>query len=189
MFNHEKIKEDVWLFGYGSLIWNPAIEYLEKQPMLVCGFHRKFCLKTYLGRGSKNCPGLMLALDKGGSCKGLGYRISSKKAAKELEIIWSREMAMNSYIPRWLSARIGERKLKVLGFVVNRKLDRYVGKLEDQKTAEFIYRAEGFLGKCSEYLYNTAEQLEYHGLKDKYLYRIRDIVHKLELQNDREALS
>ena len=179
MLENKPVSQDVWLFGYGSLIWNPTINYIERKPMVVSGFHRKFCLKTYLGRGSKKAPGLMLGLDHGGSCRGIGYKISSKNTFRELEVIWKREMVTASYIPKWLSARIGPKKIKALGFVVNRKLDRYVSQLEDSEIARLIYNAAGFLGTCSEYLENTAKHLEASGIPDKHLNRIQSLVQKL----------
>ena len=88
MFSDRKIDQDVWVFGYGSLIWNPAIHFERKDIMTIYGFHRKFCLKTYLGRGNKEAPGLVLALDHGGSCRGIAFKLPAKIAAHELEIIW-----------------------------------------------------------------------------------------------------
>ena len=180
MLENKPVSQSVWLFAYGSLIWNPTINYTERRRMIISGYHRKFCLKTYLGRGSKETPGLMLGLDHGGSCKGIGYTISPKNAFQELEVIWRREMVTASYVPKWLSARIGDQKIKALGFVVNRKLDRYVNLLEDSEVAKLIYNAAGFLGTCSEYLEKTAKHLDESGIPDKYLTRIQALVQKLE---------
>ena len=89
-------------------------------------------------------------------------------------------MVTASYVPKWLSARIGDQKIKALGFVVNRKLDRYVNLLEDSEVAKLIYNAAGFLGTCSEYLEKTAKHLDESGIPDKYLTRIQALVQKLE---------
>ena len=169
MFSDRKINQDVWIFGYGSLIWNPAIHFERKDIMTIYGFHRKFCLKTYLGRGNKEAPGLVLGLDHGGSCRGIAFKIPAKIAAHELEIIWRREMLSGSYIPRWLNGKIKGISVKALGFVVNKQEDRYVGDLTDVETATLISKANGFLGTCADYLINTAEHLEDLGIPDKKL--------------------
>jgi cation transport protein ChaC len=179
MFNNGSIEEDVWLFGYGSLIWNPAIYFEEKRPMLIYGFHRKFCLKTYLGRGSKEAPGLVLGLDSGGSCKGVGFKIPAKTAYKELEVVWSREMVSGSYKPKWLSGKVGETPIKALGFVVDRRQDRYVNNLTEIEMAHLISKANGFLGSCSDYLLNTSEHLKKFGIPDKKLDSLVDLVNQL----------
>lgn len=169
MFSDRKINQDVWIFGYGSLIWNPAIHFERKDIMTIYGFHRKFCLKTYLGRGNKEAPGLVLGLDHGGSCRGVAFKIPAKIAAHELEIIWRREMLSGSYIPRWLNGKIKGISVKALGFVVNKQEDRYVGDLTDVETATLISKANGFLGTCADYLINTSEHLEDLGIPDKKL--------------------
>jgi cation transport protein ChaC len=169
MFSDRKINQDVWIFGYGSLIWNPAIHFERKDIMTIYGFHRKFCLKTYLGRGNKEAPGLVLGLDHGGSCRGIAFKIPAKIAAHELEIIWRREMLSGSYIPRWLNGKINGISVKALGFVVNKQEDRYVGDLTDVETATLISKANGFLGTCADYLINTSEHLEDLGIPDKKL--------------------
>ena len=169
MFSDRKINQDVWIFGYGSLIWNPAIHFERKDIMTIYGFHRKFCLKTYLGRGNKEAPGLVLGLDHGGSCRGIAFKIPAKIAAHELEIIWRREMLSGSYIPRWLNGKINGISVKALGFVVNKQEDRYVGDLTDVETATLISKANGFLGTCADYLINTSEHLENLGIPDKKL--------------------
>ena len=169
MFSDRKINQDVWIFGYGSLIWNPAIHFERKDIMTIYGFHRKFCLKTYLGRGNKEAPGLVLGLDHGGSCRGIAFKIPAKIAAHELEIIWRREMLSGSYIPKWLNGKIKGISVKALGFVINKQEDRYIGDLTDVETAALISKASGFLGTCSEYLINTSEHLEDLGIPDKKL--------------------
>ena len=172
MFSDRKIDQDVWVFGYGSLIWNPAIHFERKDIMTIYGFHRKFCLKTYLGRGNKEAPGLVLALDHGGSCRGIAFKLPAKIAAHELEIIWRREMLSGSYIPKWLNGKIKGISVKALGFVINKQEDRYIGDLTDVETAALISKASGFLGTCSEYLINTSEHLEDLGIPDNKLSKL-----------------
>jgi cation transport protein ChaC len=93
---------EVWLFGYGSLIWNPAFHYIEQKPVLIRGWHREFCLSTPIGRGTPDSPGLVLGLDRGGSCRGVAFRIARAEAEAELELVWRREMVTGAYVPRWI---------------------------------------------------------------------------------------
>ncbi|NBJ10713.1 gamma-glutamylcyclotransferase [Microvirga sp. SYSU G3D207] len=95
---------EVWLFGYGSLIWNPAFHHTEQKPVLIRGWHREFCLSTPIGRGTPDAPGLVLGLDSGGSCRGVAFRIARAEAEAELELVWRREMVTGAYVPRWVSA-------------------------------------------------------------------------------------
>jgi cation transport protein ChaC len=157
---------DVWLFGYGSLIWNPAIEFAEKRCATVRGVHRKFCLRTELGRGTPETPGLVLGLDRGGCCRGVAFRIPHAHAESELDIVWKREMVTSAYTPRWLKAETPEGRVDAIGFVINRAHDRYCGEMADDDVAATIAAAHGFLGPCRDYLFNTVEHLRELGMPD-----------------------
>ncbi|MDF1792364.1 MAG: gamma-glutamylcyclotransferase [Thalassobaculaceae bacterium] len=165
-------ESDVWLFGYGSLIWNPAIEFAEKRTATVHGLHRRFCLRTRLGRGTPEQPGLVLGLDRGGRCRGVAFRIPRDIAEAELDIVWRREMVTYAYRPRWLKAATDQGPIRVIGFVINRTHDRYCGQLPEDEAAETIARACGFLGPCCEYLFNTVEHLRELGMPDAGLERL-----------------
>ena len=172
--------DDVWLFGYGSLIWNPAIDYAEKRCVTVHGYHRRFCLRTHLGRGTPDLPGLVLGLDRGGCCRGVAFRIPRDRAASELEIVWRREMVTAAYRPRWLRA-VGAKDdpdgpIDAIGFVINRTHDRYAGQLPEDEVAGIIAEACGFLGPCCEYLFNTVEHLRELDMPDAGLERLAQLV-------------
>jgi glutathione-specific gamma-glutamylcyclotransferase len=107
--------QDVWLFAYGSLIWNPAFVYVEKCIARVHGFHRRFCLRTKIGRGSPSHPGYVLGLDRGGSCRGVVFRIAEQNVASELEVVWRREMVTGAYVPTWVRAHLAGRTMKAPG--------------------------------------------------------------------------
>ncbi|MCR9070915.1 MAG: gamma-glutamylcyclotransferase [Alphaproteobacteria bacterium] len=163
---------DVWLFGYGSLIWNPAIEFAEQRNATVRGLHRRFCLRTELGRGTPELPGLVLGLDRGGQCRGVAFRIPKDIAETELEIVWRREMVTYAYRPRWLKAATDEGPIDVIGFVINRTHDRYCGQLPEDDVAATIAHACGFLGPCCDYLFNTVDHLRDLGMPDTGLERL-----------------
>ncbi len=167
---------DVWLFACGSLIWNPMVEFLERQVATVHGYHRRFCLWSHLGRGSAHAPGLILGLERGGVCRGVAYRIAAAKAQEELELIWRREMATNAYSARWVKAAMPQGTGQAIAFVVNRDHPRYAGLLSEVEIAAAIARARGPLGPCAAYLFNTAGQLEALGVPDRRLSRLRDRV-------------
>ena len=99
--------DDIWLFGYGSLMWNPALHFAERIPGSVHGWHRRFCIWLHMGRGTPDNPGLMLALDRGGSCHGALFRIPAKDARNELLLAWRREMFTGAYRSRWVMAETG----------------------------------------------------------------------------------
>jgi glutathione-specific gamma-glutamylcyclotransferase len=167
---------EVWVFAYGSLMWNPAFHFVERRVGLVHGFHRRFCLWTHLGRGSPDAPGLMLALEPGGSCRGVVYRIAADAVQSELEIIWLREMLGRSYLPRWVPVRTPAGAVRAVAFTINRLNERYAGRLPEERVAATIAGASGHLGPCSEYLFNTVAHLEALGIRDRPLMRLRDRV-------------
>jgi len=133
-------KEDIWLFAYGSLIWNPACASVEHQPAEVLGWHRSFCFKLVWYRGTPERPGLMMGLDRGGLCRGVAYRIPHGDAWTALSSVLRREIIVKpkGNLPRWLTARIGGTRRQVLGFVVNRQHPQYVSRPSPEKAAEMI---------------------------------------------------
>ena len=164
--------EDLHVFGYGSLIWNPAFHFAENRPALLRGWHRRFCLKMIMGRGSREKPGLMLALDRGGACKGVAFRVPAAQAREELHVLWQREMFGGAYLARWVDLMADGRKLRAVTFVIDRKHPRYVPELSVEQTAALIATASGDLGTCREYLDNTIQHLATLGLRDAGLERI-----------------
>lgn len=167
---------DVWLFAYGSLMWNPLIHSIERRVVTVRGYHRRFCLWTHLGRGTLARPGLTLALERGGACRGIAYRIAEAEAAAELELVWRREMLTGAYRPRWLKLMTAEGPLHAIGFLVNRAHVRYAGRLAEADIVAAIAEANGPLGSCAAYLFNTVSHLEVMGVLDRQMVRLRDQV-------------
>ena len=164
--------DDVWVFGYGSLMWNPAFNFAESGVGVVRGWHRRFCLWLEMGRGSPGNPGLMLGLDRGGTCRGVAFRIPAEHVRNELLLIWRREMFGTAYEARWVQARMADATVPAITFVVNRANPRYAGKLSDDRAAQHIATAAGSLGSCVSYLENTMAHLEELGIRDGGLHRI-----------------
>ena len=107
-----------WVFAYGSLLWNPLFPFLESRRASVHGLHRRFCLWSLASRGKPDAPGLVLALDRGGSCRGVVYRLPAPCAIDELHLLWRREMVTGAYEPRWLNVEAEGRHVIALAFVV-----------------------------------------------------------------------
>ena len=171
----------MWVFGYGSLIWNPALYFTEKKRGTVHGYHRRFCLWSTIGRGSPSRPGLMLGLEPGGSCKGIFYKIDRREIRTELDIVFRRELITAAYRPTWVSARVlGKSPFKAIAFVINRAHNRYAGMLDDETVIQTIANARGALGSCSDYLYETVLQLENLGMPDRRLASIARHVRQKE---------
>ena len=173
---------DAWLFGYGSLIWNPTVHSVERRVARVSGWHRSFCLSVRVGRGSLDRPGLVLALDSGGECTGVAYRIEEAVLHPELELLWRREMVSGSYVPRWvpvLDAQ-GEAFGSALAFTMNTTCEQYAGHLNQEQVIERLATATGVLGSSADYLFRTCEGLLACGVQDADLEHLRTQVTALQ---------
>jgi glutathione-specific gamma-glutamylcyclotransferase len=168
--------QDVALFGYGSLIWNPAFHYARREVARIYGHHRSFCLWTSLGRGTAARPGLMLGLDTGGSCRGVLYTIAADAIASELEIVWRREMVTAAYRPCWVVAHTAGGPRRAIAFLINHAHERYAGRLDEATVAAAIASACGPLGACADYLFETTAHLDELGIVDRSLRRLRRVV-------------
>jgi glutathione-specific gamma-glutamylcyclotransferase len=164
---------DIWLFGYGSLMWNPAIEFAERRAGAVHGWHRRFCLWLHMGRGSPDNPGLMLALDRGGRCAGMLFRIPAADVRNELLLAWRRELFTAAYHSRWVTAQTSDGPVRAVTFVANRNNDRYAGRLDEGVVAARLASAAGSLGSCAAYLAETLDALRSIGLRDRALERLQ----------------
>ncbi|MCK5273303.1 MAG: gamma-glutamylcyclotransferase [Alphaproteobacteria bacterium] len=182
-FKALRIESDVWVFGYGSLMWNPAFNYAERRPCLIRGWHRSFCLWTPVGRGSPENPGLVLALDRGGSCCGIAYRVAARDRETELPLLWQREMVGDGYNPRWVTLRCREGHVRAITWVINRQGERYAGRLPMETLARTLATAEGRLGSSRDYLEKTVTHLDELGIRERPLHRICDRVREYARMN------
>jgi len=171
--------DDIWVFGYGSLMWNPAFHHIETRPARAGGWHRSFCLWNTFGRGSIENPGLTLALERGGSCAGVALRIAAAQVESELGILWNREMITGAYAPRWLNLRTDAGEIEAVTFIANRASRRYTGRLPLPETARLLARAQGPLGTSREYLEQTVEELERLGSRNGSMHALLRTVRKL----------
>ena len=172
-------ERDVWIFGYGSLMWNPAFHHVELRPARLHGWHRSFCLWNTFGRGSPEKPGLMLALEPGGACGGVALRIAADEVPSELGVLWNREMLTGAYLPRWVRLTSSDGPVEALTFVVNRAHPRYTGRLPAERVAQLLAHARGPLGECREYLESTVAELARHGARDGAMHALLRAVRRV----------
>jgi cation transport protein ChaC len=168
----------LWLFGYGSLIWKPEIEHVEEKVALAHGWHRSFCMNMTRWRGTKDIPGLMMGLDRGGQCKGVAFRLTDGDRRQQLGRLFRREITLKpiSYKPRVLRLASEGGPLKALAFVINRNGLTYAGPLDDHEVVERLATSCGHWGSGADYLYNTVKNLEERGIHDRHLWRLQRLV-------------
>lgn len=165
--------DGVWLFGYGSLLWNPCVTVAEWRAARLYGYHRDFQIKLIHGRGSPDAPGLMLGLVPGGSCQGQALRLPGENLEHELLMVWRREMLTGVYVPRWVELHAGDVRLPAITFVANPRHASYCGRLSDAKVIELLATGSGMIGSAAEYLTNTVAHLDAQGIHDRRLRNLR----------------
>ncbi len=165
--------DDLWVFAYGSLIWNPTFHFVERKRARIHGYHRSFCLWSNLGRGTTENPGLMLGLNRGGACAGVLYRIVAEHIEEESELIWAREMTIPVYDARWVTARTAAGPIRAVTFVVDRVCDRYAGRLSIEQLDTTMATARGKLGSSFDYLRSLTDELDAMGIEDRSLRNLR----------------
>jgi glutathione-specific gamma-glutamylcyclotransferase len=176
--DHPAPGQPIQLFAYGSLIWKPEIEHRTERPAVAKGWHRSFCLRTHRFRGTPDQPGLMMALDRGGQCRGVVLELPREDPAVQLDRLFRREFTVKpiNSMPRWLTVQTPDGPLQALGFVMNRASPYYTGRLPPEEVARTLARACGHWGTGAEYLLNTVTQLDARGIRDTGLWRLQDLV-------------
>ena len=169
---------ELWLFAYGSLIWKPEFDFCVQLRATALGWHRSFCLTLTRWRGTREQPALMMALDRGGSCTGVAYRLSAGDRRGQIEKLLRRETdglpATN--VPRWINVRTGNETIRALAFVAARDGVAYAGPQTHARVAEITARAAGHWGSAAQYLQRTVYGLEQHGIRDRNLWAIQKLV-------------
>ncbi|MDX8470283.1 gamma-glutamylcyclotransferase [Mesorhizobium sp. VK23B] len=174
----------VWLFAYGSLMWNPAFDYAESGVALLRGWERSFCIWTSYARGTVDRPALTLALDEGGSSEGIAFRIAPGREASELLLVWRREMLGNIYRPEWVRIDIGGTMQWAIAFVANRSRGSYVGHLPEITIARNIASSEGALGTARAYFEEMMRHLDGLSLRDSRMERLRILLANADQENE-----
>lgn len=168
--------EDLWIFGYASLLWNPGFRHREVFPARIYGFHRALCVRSWVHRGTPQRPGLVFGLDVGGSCVGRGFRVDRAQRSKVLDYLMERELATGVYRPKVINVHMDGYKRKGLAFVVCRHHQQYVRGLSVEREAEIIRAGRGPSGANKDYVLNTVHELERLGIRDRRLLRLKSLL-------------
>ena len=171
--------QEFWIFAYGSLIWNPLFDYLERRVVSLKAWQRRFCLLAPVGRGTIDNPGLVLGLERGAGCQGIAYRLpvnDRDRLEAELLLLWRREMVVGSYIPTWITANDNCQEISVLAFVVDPHHPMYVGDIAPERVVNSLATAKGEIGSSAEYLSQTVRGLIAAGIEDLELIELDHLV-------------
>ena len=161
--------QDLWVFGYASLIWRPEFEVLEKHLTKVQGWHRALKMWSRLNRGTPECPGLVFALLSGGSCQGMVFRTPGAQVKETIEKLWFREMPNNVYTPRWLQCPTPQGPVNALAFTLPRNSPSFTRDLSPAQYRQIFQQAKGRYGTTLDYAQETLNSLKQHGIHDKAL--------------------
>lgn len=161
--------QDFWVFGYGSLIWNPGFPHVEVRSGILKGYHRHFCVYSHRYRGTPDCPGLVLGLDQGGTCEGLVFRVPAAEAVEVMQYLDEREMVTGVYLPGWHDVTTENGSVSAITFVADPEHEQYSGRLPQEELIRLVVQGQGERGTCRDYLQNTVHHLEALGLHDPYL--------------------
>ncbi|RYZ10430.1 MAG: gamma-glutamylcyclotransferase [Comamonadaceae bacterium] len=164
--------EDLWLFGYGSLIWRPDFDFTERRPARVHGWHRALKMWSRVNRGTPANPGLVFGLLSGGSCQGMVFRVPAAEGAATLARLWLREMPTGVYDPRWLDCSTQGGRVRALAFTLSRRSPNFTGELSDARYREIFASARGRYGSSLDYARSTLLELRRHSIHDHRLARL-----------------
>lgn len=160
-----------WIFGYGSLMWKPGFEFMSQVHARIHGYHRSLCVYSLHHRGTEAKPGLVLGLDRGGSCIGTAFQIEPSKWEATLTYLRAREQVSTVYLEMTRNVEILGRhqKIEAATYLVDRAHAQYAGKLPHQRLLELVLQGEGGMGRCRDYVTNTLEHLRQMNIHDKTL--------------------
>ena len=163
---------DIWVFGYGSLMWRPNFPHSDVQPALLRGYHRALCIYSTEYRGTRERPGLVLGLDLGGSCRGRAMKVTRRHADEVLGYLHEREMTNRVYKPKWLPVTVPSGKVPAYAFVADRGHEQYTGRMADVDAVKLILQGCGKRGHCLDYLQSTVRHLDELGIPDGPVHRL-----------------
>ena len=173
--SHTRIHGHFWVFGYGSLMWNPGFRHDATRHAVLPGFHRSFCIRSTIYRGTPEQPGLVLGIDVGGECNGIAFRVDAAHREEVLSYLFEREMRSHVYTPTWVSIVIDGVARPALTFVVKRDHRQFVCMTAEEMVA-IIASSAGANGSNFEYLENTVHALHELGVPDPALDALHDRV-------------
>jgi cation transport protein ChaC len=179
---------ELWIFAYGSLMWEPNFPCAEVRPALLRGYHRALCILSIRNRGTQACPGLVLGLARGGSCAGMALRVAPEHLEATLAYLEDREMATLAYRPKLLPVRLDDgRSVPALAFVADPGHPQYVGDLPAEEAAALVRQGRGSYGNSLDYLRNAVAHLDAIGIADGPLHRVLALAEAAERNGVRKS--
>jgi cation transport protein ChaC len=164
---------DLWVFGYGSLMWRPGFEFLEQQPARLIGEHRALCVYSFDHRGTPERPGLVLGLDRGGACRGIAFRVAAARRDATIQYLREREQTTHVYREVMRSVWLGnEARVSALAYVVDRSHVQYAGRLTLSEQLRLVNQGHGRSGPNRDYVLSTVKAIEAEGFRDAQLHKL-----------------
>jgi cation transport protein ChaC len=180
-FSEPGANDELWVFGYGSLMWRPGFEYLERTPARLIGLHRALCVYSFVHRGTPEKPGLVLGLDRGGACRGIAYRVAAGLADSTIEYLRAREQVTKVYLEshrRIALAATPQRpdggEATALVYLVDRSHPQYAGRLDLERQLHLVRQGHGRSGANRDYVIATVAEIEAQGCRDEALHRLAE---------------
>ena len=172
--------QDFWIFGYGSLMWNPGFPHVDDRPALLDGYQRTLCVRSTIYRGSPEAPGLVLGLDQGGSCCGRAFHVAPEHVNDTLAYLEEREQVTKVYCPHFLDVALNDgRTVNAYTFVVRRDHVQYAGNLSVDQQAQMVAQGIGDKGSALDYLTNTIDHIDALGISDTELHEVFELATSL----------
>ena len=161
---------ELWIFGYGSLMWRPGFAFTEARPAMVAGLHRALCVYSWVHRGTRARPGLVLGLDRGGACRGLAFRVDAAQREEVIAYLRAREQVTNVYLEQTRTARLDDgRSVAAVTYVVDRAHAQYAGRLAPEQQLAMVSAAQGRSGDNRDYVLRTVDHLDELRIRDRNL--------------------
>ena len=169
--------EDLWVFAYGSLMWRPGFDFLERRNARLVGAHRALCVYSFVHRGTPERPGLVLGLDRGGNCRGIAYRVAAAKRTATIDYLRAREQVTRVYREAWRTVWLDDdpqQSVHALCYMVDRGHRQYAGRLSLVQQLHYVRQGHGRSGACRDYVLAAVKELEAHGYRDDALRRLAE---------------
>jgi len=170
--NSDQIREDLWVFAYGSLMWRPGFDFLERRSARLIGAHRALCVYSFVHRGTPERPGLVLGLDRGGNCRGIAYRVAAGNRSETVDYLRGREQVTLVYRETMRAVWLDDdpqQTVRALCYVVDRGHRQYAGRLGLAEQLHFARQGHGRSGACRDYVLAAVKELEAQGIRDEGL--------------------
>ena len=170
-------KGDLWVFGYGSLMWRPGFPFIEQVPARLVGEHRALCVYSFVHRGTPERPGLVLGLDRGGMCRGIAYRVVAAARVQTLHYLRAREQVTSVYVETVRQIELEERarrRVRAVCYICDRSHVQYAGRLTASESLHHVRQGHGKSGANRDYVLETVRALEALGYRESDLHLLAE---------------